>query len=190
MQSCYCLIISFVTSCGQLAMERVPAKVWKWSYLLNATYSVPVMGYESRTIWSDQVNSEWRRWSIPGIYLLPPTVYMRNLPNEWWSYQSPWKQRIELVKGVVDWGSLVPQQQPHKNGTVRWMRFHLFLVMPLIRFFPGCSVLKMVHLRWILVHLRTVHAIRCRYNMVSLFFSAKECHAPAYWSTRRRSSPS
>lgn len=51
---------------------------------------------------------------------------------------------IELRKGVVDWGSPVPLQRPHKNGAVRWMRFQLFLVMPLIRFFHGCSVLKMV----------------------------------------------
>lgn len=50
---------------------------------------------------------------------------------------------VQLGKGVVERGSPVPLQRPHKNGAFRLMWFQLFLVKPLIRFF-GCNVLKMV----------------------------------------------
>lgn len=55
-------------------------------------------------------------------------------------------EAIDWVGGKV-WFTeavFVPLQQTHKNGAVRWMQFQLLLMMPLLRFFLGCSLLKVL----------------------------------------------
>ena len=79
--------------------------------------------YLARILWSLLERSPVR-WQSSAIFLLSANTklgchfcsiaYGQNLPNYWWNYQYPWKQKIELVKVVVDSGSLLPLQQPHK----------------------------------------------------------------------------